>query len=166
VPKERKPLTKARIEEACAQLKARKAAGMSGPSEIMLGDSLCPGYRARCLWGGSVTLDYRFRPRGGGRKVNHRPLKIGTWPAVSVDDGRAVARVHAGDVARGLNPAEQKAEERRRTRAALSKLLAEGGPYELHLKERKLGQHQDGAQFTTARPKGLHGDRRRRIEPQ
>jgi integrase len=55
-----------------------------------------------------------------------------------VDDGRAVARIYAGEVAQLKDPARQRAEERRRKRATLGKLLAEGGPYQLHLKERGL----------------------------
>ena len=39
--------------------------------------------------------------------------------------GHAAARIHAGDVARGPDPAQQRAEERRRNRATLGKLLAE-----------------------------------------
>jgi hypothetical protein len=48
--------------------------------------------------------------------------------------GKHAARIHAGDVAKGKDPAK----ERRRSRATLGKLLAEDGPYALHLKERGL----------------------------
>ena len=81
---------------------------------------------------------YRYRPHGGGRRVHPRLLKLGSFPSISLDDARAVARIHAGDVARGKDPAQQRAEERRRSRATLGKLLAADGPYELHLKERGL----------------------------
>jgi integrase len=136
--KERKPLTKARIEKTCAELKAsRLAAGTSSDEEIVLWDSVVSGYRARCR-ADSATLDYRYRSRGGGRKVNPRAIKLGSYPGLDVEAGRATARIYAGEVAQGKDPAKQRAEERRRSRAGLGKLLAEDGPYELHLKERGL----------------------------
>jgi integrase len=90
------------------------------------------------LPGGSKTFVFRYRPHGGGRRVNPRLLKLGAFPSISLDDARTAARIHAGDVARGKDPAQERAEERRRDRAALGKLLTEDGPYERHLKERRL----------------------------
>ena len=144
MPKERTPLTDARIKKACALLKAGRSAAMASsalqsiPHEIVLFDSLVSGFRARCFPSGRATLDYRYRPPGAGRKVNPRPIKIGSWPGLSAAEGRAAARIHAGEVAKGKDPAQERAEERRRTRATLGKLLAENGPYELHMKERRL----------------------------
>ncbi len=127
--KERAPLTKIRIEKAKAP---------TGADQLMLWDSAVSGFGVRCLPGGSKTFVYRYRPHGGGRSVNPRLLKLGSFPSISLDDARAAARIHAGDVAKGKDPARQRAEERRRDRATLGKLLAEDGPYELHLKERGL----------------------------
>ena len=127
--KERAPLTKTRIEKAKAP---------PGVDQLMLWDSIVSGFGVRCLPGGSKTFVYRYRPHGGGRSVNPRLLKLGAFPSISLDDARAAARIHAGDVAKGKDPARQRAEERRRSRATLGKLLAEDGPYELHLKERGL----------------------------
>jgi len=129
MPKERTPLTKSRIE---------KAKVPPGTGQIMLWDTIVSGFGVRCLPGGSKTFVFRYRPHGGGRSVNPRLLKVGPFPSISLDDARAAARIHAGDVAKGRDPAEQRAEERRRNRATLGKLLAEDGPYELHLKERGL----------------------------
>jgi integrase len=126
---ERTPLTRTKIE---------KAKVPPGTGQIMLWDSIVSGFGVRCLQGGSKTFVYRYRPRAGGRSVNPRLLKLGSFPSISLDDARAAARIHAGNVARGQDPALQRAEERRRNRATLGKLLAEGGPYELHLKERGL----------------------------
>src|SRR5215469_14692695 len=126
---ERAPLTKSRIE---------KAKVPPGTSQIMLWDTVVSGFGVRCLPGGSKTFVYRYRPHGGGRKVNPRLLKLGSFPTISLPTARAAARIHAGNVARGEDPAKQRAEERRRDRATLGKLLAEDGPYELHLKERGL----------------------------
>jgi integrase len=129
MPNERTPLTKSRIE---------KVKVPPGIGQIMLWDTIVSGFGVRCLPGGSRTFVFRYRPRGGGRSVNPRLLKLGSWPSISVDAGREAARIHAGEVARGLDPAQQRAEERRRNRATLGKLLAENGPYELHLRERRL----------------------------
>jgi len=127
--KERPPLTKTRIE---------KAKVLPCAHQLMLWDSVVSGFGVRCLPGGSKTFVYRYRPHGGGRSVNPRLLKLGSFPSISLDDARTAARIHAGNVARGRDPARQRAEERRRERATLGKLLAEDGPYELHLKERGL----------------------------
>jgi integrase len=106
--------------------------------QIMLWDTIVTGFGVRCLRGGSKTFVFRYRPHGGGRSVNPRLLKLGSFPSISLDDARAAARIHAGNVAKGEDPAQQRAEERRRDRATLGKLLAENGPYELHLNERGL----------------------------
>jgi integrase len=129
MPKDRTPLTKSRIE---------KAKVLPGTGQIMLWDSIVSGFGVRCLPGGSKTFVFRYRPNGGGRSVNPRLLKLGAFPSISLDDARTAARIEAGNVAKGKDPAQQRAEERRRNRATLGKLLAEDGPYELHLKERGL----------------------------
>jgi integrase len=130
MPNERTPLTKSRIEKAKVP--------PPGTGQIMLWDTIVSGFGVRCLPGGSKTFVFRYRPHGGGRSVNPRLLKLGAFPSISLDAARAAARIHAGNVAKGMDPAQQRAEERRRSRASLSKLLAEEGPYELHLKERGL----------------------------
>ena len=127
--KDRTPLTKSRIE---------KAKVPPGTGQIMLWDSIVSGFGVRCLPGGSKTFVFRYRPHGGGRSVNPRLLKLGAFPSISLEDARAAARINAGNVAKGKDPAQQRADERRRNRATLGKLLAEDGPYELHLKERGL----------------------------
>jgi integrase len=104
----------------------------------MLWDAVVSGFGVRCLPGGSKTFVFRYRPRGGGRSVNPRLLRLGSFPSISLDDARKAARIQAGNVAKGEDPAQQRAEERRRNRATLGKLLSAGGPYELHLKEREL----------------------------
>ncbi len=129
MPNDRTPLTKSRIE---------KAEVPPGAVQAMLWDTTVSGFGVRCLPGGTKTFVFRYRPHGGGRRVNPRLLKLGAFPSISLDDARAAARIHAGDVAKGKDPAEQRAEDRRRSRATLGKLLAENGPYELHLKERGL----------------------------
>jgi integrase len=127
--REHAPLTKTRIE---------KAKTPPGADQLMLWDGIVSGFGVRCLPGGGKTFVYRYRPDGGGRSVNPRLLKLGSFPSISLDDARAAARIHAGNVAKGKDPARQRAEARRRDRATLGKLLAEQGPYELHLKGRGL----------------------------
>ena len=129
MPNKRAPLTKSRI------LKAKVP---PGKNEIWLRDSMVPGLLVRCLPGGTKTYVYRYRPHGGGRRANPRPIKLGSFPSLSPDDARDAARIHAGNAAKGRDPAQQRAEERRRKRATLGKLLAEGGPFELTLTERRL----------------------------
>lgn len=129
MPDKRTPLTKSRIE---------KAKVPPGSTELWLRDSDVRGLLVRCLPGGSKTFYFRYRPHGGGRRVNPRPLKLGAFPALSLDDARTAARVHAGNVAKDVDPAQKRAEDRRRERATVGKLLAEDGPYERALKERGL----------------------------
>jgi hypothetical protein len=84
----------------------------------------CRRFRFRRAFGGSKTFVFGYRPRGGGRSVNPRLLKLGAFPSISLDDARAAARIHAGNIAKGEDPAQQRAQERRRNRATLTKLLA------------------------------------------
>jgi integrase len=109
-----------------------------GKQEITWWDTLVSGLGVRCFPGGSKTSVYRYRPQPGGRKIRWRQVTIGPYPSISLDDARAAARIHAGEVAKGKDPARQRDEERRRNRATLSKLLAVDGPYERHLRERGL----------------------------
>jgi integrase len=129
IPNQRTPLTKSRIEKATVP---------PGAAELWLRDSIVSGLAVRCLPGGSKTFVYRYRPHGGGRNINPRILKLGNFPALSLDDARAAARIHAGNVAKDVDPAQRRAEERRRKRATLGQLLAEDGPYERALRERGL----------------------------
>jgi integrase len=129
MPRERKPLTKRRIEQATVP---------PGAKELRLWDAIVSGFGVRCLPSGHKVFVYRYRPRGGGRNVDPRLQKIGTYPSISLDDARRAAYVFAGAVARGEDPALKRAEERRRARATLSKLLAVDGPYERHLRQRGL----------------------------
>jgi integrase len=129
MPNKRSALTKSRIE---------KAEVGPGAGQTMLWDSVVSGFGVRCLPGGSKTYVYRYRPAGLGRAANPRLLRLGAFPSLSLDTARAAARIHAGSVAKGEDPAKQRAQERRRNCATLGRLLAENGPYELHLKERRL----------------------------
>jgi hypothetical protein len=53
-----------------------------------------------------------------GRRVNPRLLKLGSLSSISLDDARAAARIHAGDVAKGKDPALERVKERHGATAA------------------------------------------------
>jgi integrase len=116
----------------------RAAVVPSDKSQTMLWDSAVVGLGVRCLRGGTKTWVFVYRPSGVGRAVASQTLRLGAWPALSVDDARKAARGHAGNVARGGDPASQRREVRRREQATLRKLLAEDGPYERDLKRRGI----------------------------
>src|SRR5262249_35126397 len=60
-----------------------------------------------------------YRPAGSGRSVSSQTLKLGSWPKVSVEAARRAARVQAGAVAHGSDPAAERREERRREKATV-----------------------------------------------
>jgi hypothetical protein len=122
-------LTKSKIEKATVPPEKR---------EYWLWDTDVRGFGVRCSSGGAKTYGLKYRPRPGGRDTPRRWQTIAPVSAIDLDDARRAALVLAGAVARGEDPAQQQREARRRHRATLSKLLAEDGPYELHLEERRL----------------------------
>ncbi len=122
-------LTKSMIEETVCP---------PGKGQLILRDAVVPGLVVRVLPGGVRSFYFIYRPLGLGRKAYPRWLKFGVFPALSLADARAAGRINAGLVAKEKDPAKQRAEERRRDRSTLSKLLGEDEAYELHLKERGL----------------------------
>jgi integrase len=115
----------------------RKARLGPKQKQDILWDSAVTGFGLRILAGGSKTFWFQYRPPGG-RSVSSRMVRIGPWPSVSLTDARKAARVYAGAVARGDDPAADKQEERRRANSTLRQLLAKGGDYERHLAGRHL----------------------------
>ena len=59
MPREQKPLTKRRIEQATVP---------PGAWQLTLWDTIVSGFGVRCLPGGSKTFVYRYRPHGGDRR--------------------------------------------------------------------------------------------------
>ena len=96
------------------------------------------GFGVRCHKGGAKTFAFIFRPKGKGRKARQETITIGGWPTVSVDAARDAARIYAGVVAGGGNPAETRREDKRREQARIGQLLAGDGPYEKDLRARKV----------------------------
>src|SRR5215472_17965098 len=81
--------------------------------QVMIWDNQVRGLGVRILASGSKTWWFMYRPPGG-RSVNSRMVRIGTFPAVALADARKRARALAGAVAHGHNPAQERAEEKRR----------------------------------------------------
>ena len=114
-----------------------------GKTETKLWDSVVSGLYLRCFASGSRSWVYRYRANGGGRSAKQKPIKIGNFPAVSIDAARDAAKGHAGAIAKGGDPAQVRQEIRRRENAALGMLLAEDGPYERSLKKRGIVTKKD-----------------------
>jgi integrase len=113
-----------------------------GKAELKLWDGAINGLFLRLLPGGGKSWVYRYRSGGGGRSAKIRSIKLGSFPALSIDAARDVARAHAGQVAKGHDPAEVRHEQRRREKATLGTLLAVDGPYERDLITRHIVQHK------------------------
>src|SRR5262249_13351546 len=114
----------------------KRASVPEGGRQVMLWDSQMTGFGVRILPSGRKTFWYQYRP--GGRGVSSRMVRIGTFPEVSVDVARKVARGYAGEVAHGGDPAAARQAERMRDKATLRVLLAEDGPYQRALERRRL----------------------------
>ena len=80
-----------------------------------------------------------FRYRGpGGRSAQIRSVKLGSWPTLTIDAARTAARAHAGQIARGADPAQVRTDQRRKAAATLGVLLAADGAYERNLQARGI----------------------------
>src|SRR5262249_19849378 len=128
-------MTKKLLTEAAV----KRASVPEGRRQIMLWDSQVTGFGVCILMPSDrKTFWYMYRPRGGGRSVSSRMVRIGTYPATSVADARDAARDFAGQVSRGGNPAAERQAERTRDKATLRTLLAEDGPYQRELERRRI----------------------------
>ena len=107
-------------------------------AELKLWDAAVNGLFLRLLSGGGKSWVYRYRASGGGRSAKIRSIKLGSYPTLSIDAARGAAKDHAGQIARGIDPAAVRQENRRRQQATLGSLLAIDGPYERNLRDRGL----------------------------
>ena len=105
--------------------------------QTMIWDQAVTGFAVRILPGGSRTFWFQYRTRGG-RAGKNRMVRIGTWPTVSLAAARRAAKVLAGQVAHGQDPAAERQEAKRRDSSTLRALLAEGGPYQHELERRGI----------------------------
>ncbi|QPC90003.1 integrase arm-type DNA-binding domain-containing protein [Mesorhizobium sp. INR15] len=104
-----------------------------GRSEAVIWDTEVTGFGLR-LRGGARTYIVAYRPGGLGRAVNTKRIRLGTPETIrTVADARKLAFAALGKVAAGGDPAKDRAEEKRRDKARVSKLLDR---YEADLKRR------------------------------
>ena len=110
-------LTRAKVEDF-----VRKGIP-DGKTESILWDSQIIGLGLRLRSSGSTSWLFQFRPKGGGRGSPSRKLTLGSYPTVSVDAARAAARMRAGEIAGGSDPAVKRRVERERARNLLGKVI-------------------------------------------
>ena len=137
----RKKLTEARVKRV-----RRPKTG-----QVFLWDGEVRGFGVRILPSGSKTFWFQYRPRGGG---SSRMIRIDSFPKISVAKARDQARVFAGKVSSGGNPAAELRAERMRDKATLRVLLAEGGPYSQELERRGVVNIKPAL---SSLRRGLHG---------
>jgi hypothetical protein len=94
-----------------------------GKNEVKLWDGAVNGLCLRCFASGGRSWVFRYREGGGGRSAKLRTLKLGSYPAVTIDGARAAAKAHAALVAQGVDPAAVRRENRRREKSTLGFLL-------------------------------------------
>jgi integrase len=122
-------LTKAKIEKFIS------AGVPAGKSEAVVWDSAVTGLGLRMRQTGSVSWLFVYRPKGAGRSETSRKVTIGSWPSLSLDAAQAAARMKAGEVASGADPAASLRAERSRERRILRATLDE---FERSLQRRKI----------------------------
>jgi integrase len=122
-------LTRAKIEKFVS------AGVPAGKSEAVLWDSVVTGLGMRERATGAIAWIFVYRPKGAGRSEPSRKVTIGSWPSVSLDAARAAARMKAGEVASGADPAVSLRAERTRERRVLAATLDE---FERVLERRKI----------------------------
>lgn len=88
-----------------------------------LWDAKQPGLMVRVYRTGAKSYWYRFRPPGAGRAVNPKWVRLGAVAAMALKDARDAARIRAGEVAKGSDPAAVRRQEKRRERARLRPAL-------------------------------------------
>src|SRR5215813_11342001 len=105
--------------------------------QTMLWDNAVTGFAVRILPGGSRTFWFQYRTPGG-RSGTNRMVRIGAFPTVTLADARKRARDLAGQVARGQDPAGERAGAKRRDGSTLRALLVAEGPYQRDLERRDI----------------------------
>jgi hypothetical protein len=95
-------------------------------AHVLLWDSERPGLCVRVYPSGRKVFTLLYRA-GGGRAARLRWLTVGEVGAVSLADAREAAGVHLGAVAKGRDPAAERREGRRRSRAMLGPAIERYG---------------------------------------
>ena len=105
--------------------------------QVFLWDTTVTGFGLRILPGGSKVFWYQYRTPGG-RSGKTRSVRIGSYPSISLADARKRAKVLAGQVAHGKDPAAERQEAKRRDSSTLRALLGAEGPYQRDLERRGI----------------------------
>lgn len=103
-------------------------------AHLLLWDSERPGLAVRVYPSGRKVFTVLYRA-GGGRAARLRWLTLGEVGALGLAEAREAAAVHLGAVAKGLDPASEKREMRRRAQAKLEPAIKRYGE---ELERRKL----------------------------
>jgi hypothetical protein len=91
-------------------------------------DGEIPGFGLRIEPSGQKVFIFRYRSGSGGRKAHRRFVKIGQYGVITPDQARAAAKRLLGEVARGNDPASERAANRNEmTVADLLRLYEAGG---------------------------------------
>lgn len=77
---------------------------------------------------------YVYRPAGRGGNANPQKLTLGAWPAVTIRAAREAAKIEAGRIARGEDPAAARRVERHRDVSTVAHAL---DAYEASLEQRE-----------------------------
>ncbi|PSC06725.1 hypothetical protein SLNSH_02715 [Alsobacter soli] len=100
-----------------------KASLPEGRSEVILWDTELTGFGIR-IGEKSRTFIVSYRPAGAGRAANSKKLKVGPAEAFKTTaEARNAARVLLGRVASGVDPAAERAEQKRREKSKLADVL-------------------------------------------
>ena len=115
------------------RIKAALAAGVARRHVLWSGD--IPGFGLKLWPSGSASWIYLYRPKGARRGTPASTLTLGGWPAVSLADARVAARIYAGKIAMGADPAAERRRQRAEPRRLLGKALDD---YDAYLHRRRL----------------------------
>ncbi len=95
---------------------------------VLVMDDEIPGFGVRVEPSGMKTYFIRYRANGGGRRAPQRHMTVGRHGSLTPEEARGEARKLLGAVARGGDPAEERAATRREiTVAELIELYEEEG---------------------------------------
>ncbi len=109
-------------------------------SEFVIWDTDVTGFGLR-VRGKSMSYVVAYRPAGLGRAANTKRFKLGSPSSITnVKDARRMALAVLGRVASGVDPNEERAEEKRRTRSTVKEML---NRYETNLESREYMKRKE-----------------------